>query len=111
MEKGWDVSLSPGSCWLLIVFNCSTAEQNSWHTSNIQQVSVTQGTSGHPLGIQSGQGLVPVGDMNETTFWGGKKDSAYEDMNWTVLPFGLRARDQAQPTVFGGIGTATDVFN
>lgn len=49
--------------------------------------------------------------MKEIPFWGGKKDSAWLDVNFTVHSFGLRGAEQAQPTVFGGIGTAIDGFN
>lgn len=33
------------------------------------------------------------------------------DVNCSVHSFGLKAEEQAQATVFGGVGTAIDVFN
>lgn len=52
-----------------------------------------------------------MGNVNAIPFWGGKRDSAYVDVNCTVHSFGLRAGEQPQPTVFGGIGRAIDGFN
>lgn len=77
----------------------------------MQQVS-------HPSGFwacfgnSTSQGLVPVGSMSEdTVLGGGKKYSAYVDVNCAVQSFGLRATEQAQPILFGSIGIAIDVFN
>ena len=76
----------------------------------MQQVTVTQVTSGHVLGIGSGQGLVPVGSRSEDTILGREKILTLCRCD-LCCAFGLRVGEQAWPTLFDSIGIAIDVFN
>lgn len=59
---------------LLVLFACSSAEQNSWCSFDVEQITVTQVSDFWAcFGNSTGQGLVPVGSMGEDAVLGGEK--------------------------------------